>query len=76
MGPQVENNQASAHLGSKGFHMAFESWTSAQQSPRYVPDKFGPIGPFFYLAWAQGVTGAHTLHISKRSSNELKKSFL
>ena len=46
MGPQVENNQASAHLGSKGFHMAFESWTSAQQSPRYVPDKFGPIRPF------------------------------
>ena len=43
LGPLVVND-TSAYLGQNGFHMAFESWKSVQQSPRKVPDKFGPNG--------------------------------
>ena len=28
--------------------MVFESWKLTQHFPRYVPDKFGPTGPFIY----------------------------
>ena len=40
------NNVARAHLRPKGVYMLCGSWESAQQPPRYVPDKFGPIGPY------------------------------
>ena len=43
------NNQATVHLGPNRFHMALASLKSAQYSPRYVPEKFGPNGwPIFY----------------------------
>ena len=34
-------DQDSVRLGPTGFHMAFKTWKSDQQSPRYEPDKFG-----------------------------------
>ena len=68
-GPIRENYQGSVHLGPMDFHMAFESWISAQQFPRYVPDKFGSETHFIW------VHGAHILHTSKTNSNELKNKF-
>ena len=48
-GPCGEMSKPNAHLGPKRFHMAFESWKLAQYSSRYVPDKFGPNGPFILV---------------------------
>ena len=46
LGPLVENDQASGHPGPKEVH----KWLSKNENkpgrlPRYVPDKFGSIGP-------------------------------
>ena len=57
--PLRENDQASTHPGPKGFHMAFDSWKSAQESPK-----------IWFIQ-----NGGYNLHTCKSSSNKLKNKF-
>ena len=58
LGPLQENGQHRAHLGPKGFHMAFESSKSV-----HVPDSFGTIDPFILGPRSPG--GPYSTHFSR-----------